>query len=262
MTLPDPDETTTKALTTLGVGPAAAEAYRDLLGPAAREVGGNLLAVAKVLTVVLIPLHALVWGTDRIREWLSAALLKRMASVPPDDIVTPRPYVAGQALLQLTFCAEESHLRELYANLLAAAMNRRTANNVHPAFVQVIQQLTPDEAVLLKHIGDHKNRFSVEDEYGSPDELLVSPVPSGFQRVFERAGVNDPISRSACIDNLLRLRILTERQWHTVDRAALFFANPRALDTSAPDVTERVCRRIEVSEFGERFLATCVRCRE
>lgn len=136
------DEETTKALATLGVGPAAAEAYKDLLQPAARELGKNLHVVARLISAALTPLRATVWGVERISEWLSAAVLSRLAHAAPEDIQPPKPYVARPVLLQLTLCAEEEHLRDLYANLLAAAMNRPLASRVHPAFVQIIQQMS------------------------------------------------------------------------------------------------------------------------
>ena len=54
------DEDETKALATLGTGPAAKELYADLVKPAATEMSKNLLAAAKVVTAALAPLHGLV----------------------------------------------------------------------------------------------------------------------------------------------------------------------------------------------------------
>lgn len=39
----------------------------------------------------------------------------------------------------------------MYANLLAAAMDKSTADGAHPAFVEIIKQLTPDEARLIAY---------------------------------------------------------------------------------------------------------------
>jgi Abortive infection alpha len=38
----------------------------------------------------------------------------------------------------------------MYANLLAAAMDKETAELAHPGFVEVLRQLTPDEARLVR----------------------------------------------------------------------------------------------------------------
>jgi len=66
---------------------------------------------------------------------------------PPDQIVVPKPNVAGPALEALRYTWHEETLSDLYANLLAASsMDKSTADGAHPAFVEIIRQLTPDEA--------------------------------------------------------------------------------------------------------------------
>ena len=73
-----------KVLATLGTGPAAKALYDDLLKPAATEIGTNVLAVAKVVTHALTPLHAVVWGMDKLREWLIPALARRLEGIDRD----------------------------------------------------------------------------------------------------------------------------------------------------------------------------------
>lgn len=40
----------------------------------------------------------------------------------------------------------------MFVNLLASASNVDTRNDTHPAFVEIIRQLTQDEAKLLRHL--------------------------------------------------------------------------------------------------------------
>lgn len=250
------DDNAREALTTLGVGPAAKELYVDLLRPAAVETGQNLLLVAKMVTLALTPLHGMVWGLERIRDWLSAALLKRLASTDPAQIQTPAPYIAGQVLVQLLFCADQERLREMYANLLASAMNRQSADAVHPAFVHLIQQLTPDEALLLQRIATDPGQFALHES--STDSGLAKGSESlsvQFRNYCEAAGVASPSLSDAYLDNLLRLKVLAEQQWsegtlhpdgHTIH------GDYRAyIDT-------KYGRLIELSAFGNRFIHTCI----
>lgn len=246
------DDEAKKALATLGAGPAAAELYKDLLQPAARELGGNLHAAAKLITTALLPLHAVVLGVDKIRDWLTPALAARLAHVPLEDVQSPKGYVAGQALLQLTFCADEEHLRELYANLLAAAMDRSRSAAVHPAFVQVIQQLSPDEAVILGRLPDP---LELIDTDGAESLSLALQ----FEAVCARAGVSDLERTNGYLDNLLRLRILSERTSAEDVRVA---AGGRP-DPGKPRYRRGVSthRAIVLTAFGESFLDVCVRPR-
>lgn len=129
--------------------------YQDVVQPAAQEVGKALQTVAKSVHVVLAPVSALVWGYDQIKEFVSTKVTERLKNVPPENIVTPKPNVAGPALEALRYTGHESELSDLYANLLAASMDSATAHGAHPAFVEIIKQLTPDEAKLVAlFVGD------------------------------------------------------------------------------------------------------------
>lgn len=127
----------------------AVPVYQDVVQPAAQEIGKALQTVAKTVHLALAPVSALVWGYDQIKEFVSTKVAERLANVPPEDIISPKPNVAGPALESLRYTGHESLLSDMYANLLAASMDKNTAQGAHPAFVEIIKQLTPDEAKLV-----------------------------------------------------------------------------------------------------------------
>jgi hypothetical protein len=133
---------------------AAAEArslvkpvYEDVLQPTAREIGSVLV---RSVRVALVPLRGLLWGWEQIEEQFIPRLIEKLKGIPEGRIVTPPLPVAGPALEAMRFTGSESALRELYANLLATAMDKDRIEQAHPAFVEIIKQLSPDEAKLLK----------------------------------------------------------------------------------------------------------------
>ena len=63
------------------------------------------------------------------------------------------PYVAIPAIQQISYSYDSDELRDMYANLLANFMDKERSDLVHPSFVEVIKQLNPDEAKLLKSFG-------------------------------------------------------------------------------------------------------------
>src|SRR5690242_16589325 len=77
--------------------------YEDALQPAAKQVGLGLETIAKAVRFALAPLAALVWGFEKIEEYLVPALEKRLARVPPENVITPNPTVAGPALEALRY---------------------------------------------------------------------------------------------------------------------------------------------------------------
>ncbi len=130
--------------------------YQDALQPAAKEIGTALQTVAKTIHIALAPVSVLVWGYEQIRDFVNTKVAEKLKDVPPENIVTPKLNVAGPALEALRYTGHEETLRDMYANLLAASMDTRTATAAHPSFVEIIRQLTPDEARILRFLAEIK----------------------------------------------------------------------------------------------------------
>jgi Abortive infection alpha len=126
--------------------------YPDLIQPAAQEIGKSLVTVAKGIKITLAPLRAVVWGFETIENYITEAVAKRLKSIEESRLQTPDINVAGPALEALKFAGSNTELRELYANLLATSIDSKTSANAHPAFVEIIKQLSSDEAKLLTEI--------------------------------------------------------------------------------------------------------------
>lgn len=73
----------------------------------------------------------------------------KIYDVPDENIITPPASVAVPALQGLSYTFEEPNLKEMYLNLLATASDDRQADQAHPAFADIIKQLTPKETQLL-----------------------------------------------------------------------------------------------------------------
>jgi len=245
------------ALATLGAGPAAKELYVDLLRPAAKELGANLHTVARAITIAMTPLRGLIWGFERMHDWLEAALLRRLAGSDPEQIQTPPPYLAGPILLQLPFCADQEQLREMYANLLASAMKKDVASAVHPAFVQVVQQLTPDEALIL-HAADKGSIsftfYELVTDYTKYKNDGGS-ISQQFREACEAAGTMNPTLSDTYLDNLLRLKVLSEQQWSQSEYHPAGVARHGDYPASIENSDGRL---IELSAFGQAFVRTCI----
>ena len=129
-------------------------AYEDALQPAAKQVGTSLETAGRLVNAALSPIRGLVWGWEQIESYISEAVGKRLKDVPEERIVTPSALVAGPALEALRFTGEAQELREFYANLLATSMDADTTRNAHPSFVEVIRQMTPDEARIGRFLSN------------------------------------------------------------------------------------------------------------
>jgi hypothetical protein len=123
---------------------------------AGRELGKATLTLAKAINLALLPLAAVNFGFEKAKVYFadhfSRDIAEKAAHIPAENLVEPKASIAGPALQGLAFSHEESDLKEMYLNLLASAMDDRVSSSAHPAFVEIIKQLTAAEAQLLRSV--------------------------------------------------------------------------------------------------------------
>lgn len=121
---------------------------------AAKNVGTTAVTITKTINNILLPIAALNFAFDKARIYFSENfnkdLSEKACNIPPENLVEPKASIAGPVLQGLAFTHEEVDLKNMYLNLLKTSMDNRTAEKAHPAFVEVIKQLTSEEAILLK----------------------------------------------------------------------------------------------------------------
>jgi hypothetical protein len=246
--------------------------YQDLVQPTAQEVGK---VMARTVHAALAPLRVVVWGVEQIEGYVESALTKRLKGIPPDRIQTPEPTIAGPALEALRFAGKEETLRELYANLLATAMDRETAERAHPAFVVIIKQLSPDEAKILRLIPPIPARpipvLSVEAASGPAAPGMsdeAETVLRNFTSLPNDAGCTHPELIASYLGNFERLGLIVRGM---VSRDQPRFSEVFGSLQAHPDIVEAK-RKIAAegripterpswfytTNFGRQFLRACV----
>src|SRR5690606_33782216 len=128
----------------------AVPVYQDTLQPAAKQIGQSLETVTKTVNIALAPIKALVWGYEKIEDFISTRVSDKLKNVPKENITSPQPEVAGPAVEALRYAGHDENLRELYANLLANAMDIDTVREAHPGFVEILKNISSEEAILLQ----------------------------------------------------------------------------------------------------------------
>lgn len=124
--------------------------YEDAAQPTMKAVGNIIALIPQAIDIALEKPRLWVAERQYNFERTKDLLAKKLKGASPENIVPPENYVAVPALQQISYCFDSDELRDMYANLLATSMQKDKRWNVHPAFVDIIKQLTPDEAKLLK----------------------------------------------------------------------------------------------------------------
>lgn len=132
----------------------------------------------------------------------------KIADIPDENLVTPPANIAVPALQGLSCTFGEPELKEMYLNLLATASDGRRTGQAHPAFVEIIKQLSPEEAGLLNWIFERQGLkiARVEDFVSVRRLLLSSIIPIDLKT---NANPAERFPLSVWIDNWKRLGLAT-----------------------------------------------------
>jgi hypothetical protein len=276
-------------------GALGVEVYKDIARPSAQAVGDTLGSVAQL---VLRPLQFLVdkghAGLDRLFESVD----RRLVDVPIDQRVEPAAYVAGPLLLSAALVADQTELREMYAKLLASAINVRTATDIHPSFVGIISQLTADEAKLVAAFTSRSIfpgvRLAISPNgFGEASNAAntVRVIDPWFSTITSPTNFTYPERLGSYVNNVVRLGLVHEGTW-TSDRlvngsltecaesAAQLMNDPRFGGLGTNDERARIEGEVrivlgdfelrpmewlntkfwwvELTDFGKRFVTACV----
>lgn len=132
------------------------EVYNDGLQPAVKQTGKTLGLLTRAINAALAPLEKWVLYREYSLKEVQAQLELKLKNIEPAKIVAPEPYVAVPTLQAISYCMDCEELRELFANLLAKSMNIDTKDYVHPSFSEIIKQLSPLDANILKLFSEKK----------------------------------------------------------------------------------------------------------
>jgi hypothetical protein len=239
--------------------------YQDALQPAAKEIGKGLETIAKTIHIVLAPIAAFVWGYDEIRNFVTTRVAEKLKAIPQERIKTPNPTVAGPALEALRYTGHEETLRELYANLLATSIDSETAASAHPAFVDMIKNMAPDEAKIMRFFATTGAQPVVDLKVTLKDGGGFVILHRNVSLIGVQAGCQHPVFCPNYLDNLSRLGLVeVPYGYHLKDEKSY---EPIETNAEVLKIKEQVKdhgvfgidrKKIEVTNLGRQFITACV----
>lgn len=241
--------------------------YDDAVQPVAKEIGKALGTVGKSVNLLLAPLSGLVWGYEQIQQFLESRVAEKLENVSEDLRQSPPLNVVGPAVQALKFSGDEETLREMFANLIANSIDTTTAKNVHPAFVEILKNLSSEEAKILKC-------FIQSNSYPLVD-LRINIASHGFGEIYRnesvlgiKAGCIHAELTSSYLENLCRLGVLSIPEGHHLisnDEYVEVLSLPHIASTitqfqNNKTTNLQVIRKlIQVTKLGQQFIDTCVK---
>lgn len=243
----------------------ALDVYADGLKPAVVEGGKTFALVPKAINAALAPLRLWIAQKEYNVAETEKLLAKKLEKIDASKIVTPEAYVAVPALQAISYCINSEELREMYANLLSMSMLIDKKEMVHPSFVEIIKQLSPDEAHLIKKISEGGSIFPIID-------LQIKLPDGGYNTIIHHfTTLGDDVCESpgkiySYIDNLTRLSIIEVPSGVSIkdENAYKELENHNSIlsltDNPLSEGKKWNIKRemLRVTQYGRDFINTCV----
>ena len=131
------------------------EVYKDLLQPSFKQIGEGLESVVKTSRFIIAPFEYLGNLHDKYLNFLK----KVSDRVINDELVEVHPKITGTIFENIKYLEEENILFNMFVELLVNAISKKNTSKAHPAFVQIINQLSPDEALMIYHFKHNSYEF-------------------------------------------------------------------------------------------------------
>lgn len=178
--------------------------YGDLLKPGVTQVGKALGTVIGLGNTALWPIQLL---NERSRIFLERNLEKyreSLENIPEEKIIEVSPEIGVPIAEKLSFVQDET-LSTLYVSLLATASSIDTIKYAHPSYVNIINNLCPDEARMITNFQEAAvpciTKKWVSLDRTAVDENIFT-LPGQF------IGVQFPENLPAYLSNLIGLGLL------------------------------------------------------
>jgi hypothetical protein len=146
-------------------------------------------------------------------------------------------------------------LRERGEELLARSADVTQDEELHPAYARILDNLSPDEARILRLFATKGPQPAIDVRRGLP--LVSELVAPGLNMIGAEAGCRHPDRVPAYLDNLNRLGLIwfSREALRDIDRYQVLEAQPEAVEamSNAGRTARTVRRSIHLTPFGTDF---------
>lgn len=135
-----------------------------------KQIGKSLESVAKTSRFLLAPFEYLSKKHDRWENYLE----KISEKVDKRNLIEGHPQIVIPTPEGLSLTYENTLLSELFVNLLAISIDKTKQDLAHPAFPNIIKQLSHDEAVILFFLKKKAFKIKQKSDWNEERKLFTN----------------------------------------------------------------------------------------
>lgn len=191
-------------------------------------------------------------------------LEQKATAIPPENLVEPKVNILGPAVEGLKYNLDEEYIKDMFTNILLADMDNRKQSKVLPSYIEVVKQLSIDDAKFLNFskVNQLKNEPLMQLQINTTDGGCY--IPSNDMFLITKQGYQ--LIPAIVLDNLSRLKIIDidfmtwrnnvslytdafekikeETMLHTISGDNQYLAFSKGL--------------LKITDFGQNFIDICL----
>ncbi len=151
--------------------------YEDLFQPGLKKAGEALANVFDFGNLIMLPIKLV---NEKSRIYLSHNLKKyeeKLSKIDDKELCAVSHQI-GLPIIDKLLVVNQEELADAFINLLTKASTNKTQHLVHPAFLNILNNLSQDEAILLLAVKEYK-RIPFIDIYIEKTTFLY-PKPAHY----------------------------------------------------------------------------------
>lgn len=240
------------------------EVYGDAVKPGMKAVGQ---AIGDALEMCLLPITTLGYIPKVVKACLDKHLHTfegKLNRIPEEKKANIHPQISIPVIQKLLYTTNDT-IAELFINLLTSSANIDMCSNAHPGFVEIISQLSPDEAKIIKYLnGKDDIQYAEINAYVKNSDGFNTFKKKSTLTPFE-VPLDFPHNILAYYSNLIRLGILEDKPG--LYRIGNNIYDDIAREYNFDDFKKYVPERFkeieitksyyEVTPFGKLFISAC-----
>lgn len=207
------------------------------------------------------------WAKLKINE-VKQEIENKMLKIPKDKLIFPPINIIGPAMEGLKYNLNEDELKEMFANLITNSCNSDFSKKVHPRFVEILKQLSSNDALLLKEF--HMQQLSIsypitkirlkeKNSYGGKDLFTNYFICEELNIDFENMSSIISNLQSLGIIEVNYLSYLTDEHEYDKFYNTEFYKNyKQQKEVNINCKLELQKGLVRITPLGKSFIETCV----
>lgn len=127
-----------------------------LMNPTAKNIGNTLGGISET---ILSPINlGTTWANAHIRKF-KQSIIDNVKKIPEENRDSSKINLAMKTIEDSKYQISDDNLREMFAKLIAASIDKRNNQGLSPRFSNVLSQFSPEDAKFLMQISTNNLDF-------------------------------------------------------------------------------------------------------